>query len=130
MKYPEELWYNLAVLPQEQFGFIFSWDYFNYLAPITIKYYLQQLFPLLRPGGVMMFTYNDGETPSGASYAEKRSQSYMPRSLLTEMCMEIGYHIIQAESFDSGVINWIEICKPGTLETTRAHQTLGEIQYI
>ena len=120
---------NFSVLPQGQFGFIFSWEYFNYLSLSTTRFYLEQTFHLLRPGGVMLFSYNDGETPTGAGYAESRYQSYMPRSVLMNLCRELGYEIIQAESFDSGVASWIELRRPGTLSTTRAHQTLGEIRH-
>lgn len=120
----------LYALPKEQFGFIFSWDYFNYLSLSTTKSYLEQTYQLLRPGGVMLFSYNDGETPTGAGYAESRSQSYTPRSMLMTICRELGYEFIQAESFDSGVASWIEIRKPGQLETSRAHQTLGEIKHL
>jgi len=120
----------LYVLPKEQFGFIFSWDYFNYLSLSTIKSYLEQTYHLLRPGGVMLFSYNDGETPTGAGYAESKAQSYTPRSMLLTICRELGYELVQAESFDSGVVNWIEIRRPGRLETTRSHQTLGEIKHI
>ena len=120
----------LYVLPKEQFGFIFSWDYFNYLSLPTIKSYLEQTYHLLRPGGVMLFSYNDGETPTGAGYAESRAQSYTPRSMLLTICRELGYELVQAESFDSGVVSWIEIRKPGQLATSRSHQTLGEIKHI
>jgi len=118
---------NLNMLPQEQFGFIFSWEYFNYLALGTTRYYLYQAFNLLRPGGVMMFSYNDGDTPAGAAYAENRSQSYLPKSHLLKICNEIGFEIVNAETYDNGVLNWLEIRRPGTLSTIKSHQALGEI---
>jgi len=118
---------NLDQLPANQFGFIFSWEYFNYLALSTCKYYLEQAFKLLRPGGVMMFSFNDGDTPNGAAYAENGAQSYLPKSHLLRICNELGFELVNSESYDSGVINWLEIRKPGTLATIKAHQALGEI---
>jgi hypothetical protein len=119
---------DFSMLPQGQFGFIFSWDYFNYLALPTINVYLRGLFKLLRPGGTLMFTYNDGETPTGAAYAESRWNSYVPQSKLVAMAQEIGFEIAHTESFNSGVLNWIELRHPGELQTVKAHQALGEIR--
>lgn len=118
---------DFSMLPKSQFGFIFSWDYFNYLALPTMTTYLKELFQLLRPGGVLMFSYNDGETPSGAAYAENRSQSYIPSSKLVNIAKDIGFEIIKMESFDSGVLNWIELSRPGELKTVKAGQASGEI---
>jgi hypothetical protein len=121
---------NLAILPQEQFGFIFSWEYFNYLALGTARYYLEQCACLLRPGGIMLFGYNDGETPNGAAYAENRAQSYLPKSVLVKTCNEVGLEVINSESFDHGVVNWLEVRRPGTLHTIKTHQALGEIRRL
>jgi hypothetical protein len=121
---------NLNELPENQFGFIFSWEYFNYLALSTCKYYLAQSFKMLRPGGIMMFSYNDGDTPNGAAYAESGAQSYLPKSHLIRICNELGFEIVNSESYDNGVISWLEIKKPGTLSTIKAHQALGEIMRI
>ena len=119
---------DFSMLPQGLFGFIFSWDYFNYLALPTINIYLRGLLKLLRPGGTLMFTYNDGETPTGAAYAENRWNSYVPRSKLIAMAQQIGFEITHTESFNSGVLNWIELRHPGELQTVKAHQALGEIR--
>ena len=119
---------DLSMLPQGQLGFIFSYDYFNYLSLTTITLYLQGLFNLLRPGGVLMFTYNDGDTPNGAAYAESQWHSYAPKSKLIEIIKQIGFEIIQTESYDLGAINWVELRKTGELKTAKMQQALGEIR--
>jgi len=118
--------HDMSMLPQRQFGFIFSWGYFNYVSMDTMKRYLQQAMDLLRPGGVFMFSYNDGDTPGGAGMAEKFVRSYMPRSLLVPMCQSLGFEI-QAEAEHGPAISWLEIRRPGTLNTIKAHQIMGEI---
>lgn len=118
--------HNLLMLPRNQFGFIFSWSYFNYVGMDTIKQYLQQMFLLLRPGGVCMFSYNNGETPVGASLAENLFQAYMPRSILESLAQSLGFEIYQATDLDGGT-SWIELKKPGVLNTIKTHQVLGEI---
>jgi SAM-dependent methyltransferase len=118
---------NLNILPTNQFGFIFSWEFFNYIALSTARYYLEQCMQLLRPGGIMMFSYNDGDTPNGAAYAENGAQSYLPKSKLIQICNQLGFQIINEACYDNGVINWLELKKPGELSTIKSHQSLGEI---
>lgn len=119
--------HDMSMLPQNQFGFIFSWGYFNYVSMDTMKRYLQQAMTLLRPGGVFMFSYNDGDTPGGAGMAEKFVRSYMPRSFLIPMCQSLGFEVL-AEAEHGPAISWLEIRRPGELRTIKAHQVLGEIK--
>ena len=119
--------HNLKMLPQGVFGFIFSWGYFNYVSVDTMKQYLKQIHDLLRPGGTFMFTYNDGDTPSGAGMAENFAQTYMPKSLLIPLVNSIGFSVIEESGFSTH-ISWLEIKKPGILHTIKAHQVLGEIK--
>jgi SAM-dependent methyltransferase len=119
--------YNLSVLPQGQFAFIFSWGHFNYVSLDTIHQFLKQAYQVLRPGGIFMFSYNNGDTPYGAGLAEGFSQSYMPKSILIPLCQSLGFEIYKEYDFDAGV-SWLEISKPGTLHTIKAHQVLGEIR--
>jgi SAM-dependent methyltransferase len=119
--------HNLSVLPERQFSFIFSWGYFNYVSLDTMKQYLKQIFTLLRDGGVFMFSYNDGDTPAGAGMAENWAQTYMPKSLLLPLAESIGYEVEQSHNMDTN-IHWVELKRPGTLSTIKAHQVLGEIK--
>lgn len=119
--------HDLSALPQGQMAFVFSWGYFNYVSMDTIKQYLKQILNLLKPGGVFMFSYNDGDTPQGAGMAENFAQTYMPKSLLKPLIESFGYEII-GESNYGNQISWIKVKKPGTLETIKAHQVLGEIK--
>jgi cyclopropane fatty-acyl-phospholipid synthase-like methyltransferase len=110
-------------------AFVFSWGYFNYVSLDTMKQYLRQVFDLLRPGGVFMFSYNDGDTPAGAGMAENFAQTYMPKSMLVTLCESLGYNV-SSTHIHSTNIHWIEITKPGVLETNKAHQVLGKIEPI
>src|SRR6056300_204997 len=46
-------------LPKDQLGIIALFDVFTYLTFPKIKSYLRRLLPLLSPGGVIIFTYNN-----------------------------------------------------------------------
>jgi SAM-dependent methyltransferase len=94
-----------------------------------MKQYLKQIFNVLRPGGIFMFSYNNGDTPQGAGMAENFAQSYMPKSMLTVLCESLGYEIADSSSYNTN-IHWLEVRKPGELETIKAHQVLGEIKRV
>ena len=121
--------HDLSVLPQGQMAFVFSWGYFNYVSFDTMRQYLTQIWSLLRPGGRVFFSYNDGDTTFGAGMAENFAQTYMPKSLLVAFCDSLGYQIADASNYGNNV-HWIELQKPGTLSTVKAHQVLGKISAI
>lgn len=117
---------DLSILPQNQFGFIFSWQVFDFFPLDKIKLYLEQCFNLLRPGGVMMFSYNNCEFSNASVYAEIGFKSWMTKTLLIETCQEIGLEILDTKESLSG-FHWIKIKKPGELKTIKAGQSMGEI---
>jgi SAM-dependent methyltransferase len=121
--------HDLSGLPANQMNFVFSWGYFNYVSLDTMKQYLRQVYTVLRPGGVFMFSYNDGDTPAGAGMAENFAQTYMPKSMLKPLCESLGFEISKEFDFEPN-ISWIEISKPGELKTVKAHQVMGEIKHI
>jgi len=121
--------FNIPGLPVKQFGFIFSYNFFNYVSLDTVKQYLIQAFEWLRPGGVMLFTYNNADVPAAATYAENYYMSYVPKSMLIPLCESLGYQIIQTHDSEPAV-SWIGIRKPGELSTIKAGQALGEIKTI
>ena len=117
---------DLSILPQGQFGFIFAWNVFDYFPYENIRIYLQQCYNLLKPGGAMMFSYNNCEISLAASYAEVGFKSWMPKWLLTEAIELYGFEIIQFTS-TADKQHWVEIKKPGTLTSIRATQPLSAI---
>ena len=119
--------YDFSELPQKQFGFVFSWGHFNYVSLDTITHTLKGIKELLRPGGVFLFSYNDGDTPVGAGMAENFAQTFIPKSILIPTCMGLGFEVLQ--TFDElPNISWIEIKKPGVLKSIKAHQVMGEVK--
>ncbi|CAB5215157.1 AdoMet_MTases domain containing protein [uncultured Caudovirales phage] len=122
--------YHMQELPQGQFSFVFSWNYLNYCSLDTVKEYVRSVKDLLRPGGTFLFSYNDGDTEMGAGYAENYFMSYIPKSMLIPMCESLGLKVVYSNSgFSNIALSWIEVQKPGTLDTIKAHQVMGEIVY-
>jgi SAM-dependent methyltransferase len=118
--------YQIDALPKNQFGLIFSYNFFNYLSLDSIKQYLNQAMTWLRPGGVMLFTYNNADLPAGAAYAENYFMSYVPKSMLIPLCESVGFEVVTSMDHEPAC-SWLEIKKAGVLNTVKASQVLGEI---
>lgn len=120
---------DLSSLPQNQFGFVASINVFEYFAFDTIRQYLEEVWKVLRPGGVFLFSYNNGERHASAQLAENGTVSYIPKTMLVAFCETHGYEVITTYDLDS-TVSWIEIRKPGELKTVKSHQALGQIIFI
>jgi SAM-dependent methyltransferase len=123
--------YDFSILPKEQFGFVISVNSFDFINSNSIEQYMKAIYPLLLPGGTFLFTYNNCEIPVGAMMAEENVRSYVTQTTISEMAVNIGYEI--AETFnlvDHQQLSWVEIKKPGTLNTIKGHQALGAIKDI
>jgi len=114
-------------LPANQFGLIFSYNYFNYLSLDSIKQYLHQAMDWLRPGGKIVFTYNNADLPSAAAYAESFFMTYVPKGILQPMAESLGFETTFSYDFDPA-FSLIEFKKPGQLKSTKLAQTAGEIK--
>jgi SAM-dependent methyltransferase len=128
-KYLIKDFYKIKNLPKNQFGLIFSYNFFNYLSLDSIKQLLIQAFEWLRPGGLIIFTYNNADLPAAASYAENYFMTYVPESILVPMAESLGFETVYLYNSEPA-FSIIELKKPGKLNTTKVGQTVGEIKYI
>lgn len=123
---------DLSMLPQGQMGFVFCWNFLNYRSLDTVKEYLKSVKEVLRPGGVFMFSYNNGDMYECAGYAEGFWMSYIPKRYLVPMCESLGFEVVHAREIrgEGTAVSWIELKKHGELNTSKANQVLGEIKRI
>ena len=123
---------DFSVLPQTQFGFVLCWDNFNYLSLDKIEKYIKEVWKLLRPGGHFIFSYSNCDLEGSALRAENWACSYSNLRWLTKLLKEIGYEITALHDDETGDafnthISWVEIKKPGDLETVKAAQAMAQI---
>lgn len=123
---------GLVSLPQNEFGFIFSWNFFNYMPLDEIRTYLTDVAKVLRPGGMFLFGYNDGDMYNGARHVEWGSMAYTPKSMLVPLIESFGLEVVASfgEDYNWHNISWLEVRKPGELYTIKAHQTIGTVEDI
>ena len=117
-------------LPQEQFGHIVIWDYFNYLTTDEIEEYLQALLLLLRPGGEISFSYNNCETTQSLQYSISQDQTYNSETLMKNLCLKLQYDFVSSRNIQTGIksiVSLMTIKRPGTLSSVKVSQSLASI---
>jgi len=115
-----------ANFPQGQFAFVMAWYFFDFKPLRIVKKYLDQMFDLLRPGGVVAFTFNDCDYPYNVEQCEANFACYTPGSLVKQYAQSVGYKIL-SEYHTAGQLHWIELQRPGELSTMRGGQSLAQI---
>lgn len=113
-------------LPKTQFGLIVAVDFLNFKPLEMIQRYINEMFEMLRPGGVAIFTYNNCDHPIGVDNFENAYYCYTPGKKVKELCEKAGFKI--SASFDlENNVSWLEIERPGRRQSIRGAQTLGKI---
>lgn len=116
----------MGKLPDNQFGFIFAYNFFNFKPFEVIKKYLKEMHIKLRPGGVLAMSFNDCDSPKGVELVERHFCCYTPGYLIIELARSIGYQPIFTWS-DNGPSTWVEFQKSGTITSLRAGQALARV---
>jgi SAM-dependent methyltransferase len=116
----------LEKLPNDQFAVIFVYNFFNYKPLPVIKKYLKEMFTKLRPGGVLIMSYNNCDRAHGVGLAESNLMTYTPLRLLLPAIDSIGY-VNVSNRICEGDTDILELAKPGELSTIRGGQTLAKI---
>lgn len=116
----------LNQLPENQFGLVVSADFFDRRPLELIRKYLAEIYTKLRPGGTAFFTFNDCDYPEGIENFNNIYYCYTPGHTIIEYCNDVGYIVKEKCKLD-GALSYLEVQKPGTINTIRAGQTLGKI---
>jgi hypothetical protein len=116
----------LSRLPDQQFGLILAYNYFNFRPFEMIKQWLTELLQKLKPGGVLLLTFNDCDRDKAVMLVERNFCCYTPGNLVTQLAQTLGFEII-FQWHDDGPSTWLELRRPGTLTTLRGGQALAKI---
>jgi SAM-dependent methyltransferase len=116
----------LEKLPDNQFGLVFAYNFFNFRPFEVIKKYFTEIYEKLRPGGFLVITFNDCDRPKGVMLVEQHFCCYTPGYLVRELAQTIGYEIAFSWT-DQGPSTWLELRKPGEFESLRGGQALAKV---
>lgn len=116
----------LGKLPNNQFGAIFAYHYFNHKPMPIICKFLEEFYQKLRPGGSVLMTYNNCDLAHGVIRAEHTWMLYTPRRLIEQHAAGVGFELVAAHD-GKGDVSWLQLKKPGDLASIRGGQTLAKI---
>lgn len=116
----------LSFLPNAQFGLVVAYNFFNFRPFEIIRQYLTELMTKLKPGGAIIFTFNNCDNAHGVALCEKTYACYTPGKMVIELAKMIGYEVTYIHD-TGGSLCWMEIVKPGELVTLRGGQNLAKI---
>jgi hypothetical protein len=113
-------------LPDSQFGVILAYNYFNFRPFEVIKKWLSELLIKLKPGGMLLMTFNDCDRDKAVMLVEQNYCCYTPGHLIMQLAQTLGFEIVFKWS-DEGPWTWLELQRPGTLTSARGGQALAKI---
>jgi len=119
----------LERIPNNQFGVCLACNVFNYRPLEIIRRYLEEIYIKLRPGGVLLMTYNDCDRAQAVMLVEQFCASYTPGYLIQDLTQNVGFELTYTWS-DGGPSVWLELRKPGQLISNRGGQALAKIHNV
>lgn len=113
-------------MPDNQFGVVLAYNYFNHKPFEIIRQYLEEIFNKMRPGGSLLMTYNDCDRWEGVKAVEHKSGLYTPGFLIIDFAKSLGFE--QGVTWhENGPWTWVEFHKPGEWDSLRGGQCLAKI---
>jgi uncharacterized protein YukE len=119
----------MRALPMAQMGVIFCYDFFRARPLDIMQKYFQEIWQLLRPGGVFLFTYGDGDRSKAVALTEHGANCHTPSHVVRGMWQDLGFETVFEYESDLGW-NYAEIRRPGSIKTLRGGQSLAKIRPI
>jgi len=117
----------LGELPQGQFGLIAAWNFLNFKPIEVIEQYLEDFYAVLRPGGTVIFTFNDCDHEQGVRHCEPSVyMPYTPGTRIQNYAEHLGFAISQRYR-GIGDVSWLELRKSGKLTTLKAASTMATL---
>ena len=116
----------LAALPNDQFGLIFAYNYFNFRPIEVITRYLVEMYKKMRPGGMVIMTINDCDRAHSVELVEQKFMCYTPGRAICQAAESAGFDIVYQHT-GLGDLSWLELQRPGQISSLRGGQTLAKI---
>ena len=116
----------IETIPNGQIGFCLAYNFFNFVAMEPFEQYLKEIFSKLKPGGILALTFNDCDYAHGVRLVENNYSFYTPGKRVLSTAKAVGYRQMFRWA-DGGDFTWLELRKPGTLDSLKGGQTLAKI---
>lgn len=113
-------------LPKNQLALIVVYNYFSYTPLEVICEQLKELFEYLKPGGTLMFTFNNCDRYGAVDLVDRHYMCYTPGRLLYPELESAGYSITNKFDIDAAA-TWVELRKPGVLSSRKTAPAVFKI---
>lgn len=113
-------------LPKSQMALILALGFFEFKPLDIMLHYLSDFAWLLRPGGQVLFSFNDCDTAVGAEFAEQNYMCYTPGHMVLERLKELGL-TVQEQYHGANGVTWIQAQKPGSHRNVMGAPVLTKI---
>lgn len=111
--------HNRWGLPSGQIGIVLVSGIFERFNTEMIGIALNQIKPLMRPGGKIFFTVNNADSPAGATNVAIKANGYATESRLRTLVEENGFIFKRWESVITQTFALVEIAMPGVLQSSK-----------
>jgi hypothetical protein len=116
----------MGKIPDSQFGMCLVYNLFNFRPLEVLKRYLVEIYQKLKPGGVLIMTFNDCDREKAVMLVESSFACYTPGYLVEDLVRSLNYEILYSWN-DGGPSTWLELRKPGTLTTLKGGQSFAKV---
>lgn len=116
----------LHEIPDNQIGFFFAYNFFNFRPMEMLEKYFSEIYQKLRPGGVLGLTFNNCDFHEGVGYCENNFMCYTPGNMVLSLAEKVGFEI-HFQYHTHYPNTWLELKKPGTIQSLRGGQSLAKI---
>lgn len=113
-------------VPFNQIGVIVAYNFFNDKPFSFFTEYLGMMDQWIRPGGTIIFTFNNCDRPGAVELVEKNSAAFTPGRIIYPYIVQRSFDIVHTLDLDDAT-TWVEIRKPGDLTTTRGGQAMTKL---
>jgi len=119
--------FDLSMLPRNQFGLVFSFNFFVVKDIDFISNWAKEVFKILRPGGHYVFNFIPDDTPEGLKLVEDFPLAAIDHSKLEKELISYGYEIVQKDYKTRANNSTFTIKKPGVLEPLKLTGSIARI---
>lgn len=122
-RFPDNLsnrihWYSWDAakesIPSSSIGLIVTWNNFKFKTLNAIKQDIFDLSEKMMPGGLLLFDFNNGDTPEGAKLSEKNMQCFHWPTRLLEFCAENNLELVYQSDEPAYFTSYMLVRKQGT----------------
>jgi hypothetical protein len=119
--------FDLSMLPQNQFGLVFSFNLFVVKDLEFISNWAKEVFKILRPGGYYVFNFIPDDTAEGLRLVEDYPLAAIDHNQLEQDLISYGYEIVQKDYKRRANSSTFTIKKPGVLVPLKLTGSLARI---